>query len=350
MDVDLLIIGQGISGTFLYKEAQKAGLSVCVIDDAFPAAASRVAAGLINPVTGKRVVTTWMAEELLPLARETYGDAYLKEVPIVTFFPTREAHTLFLERLSQDPTFLEAPEDAGTWAPYFHDYYGNGVIRPAYVTDLPRLLADTRSELRGRGLIREQAFDGDRMTLLADGVRFEDIRAAHVIFCDGIASATRPWFERLPFSPSKGEALIAEIPGLPSDTVFHKGLNMVPLGDGLFWVGASYEWDFKDARPSPAFLVRTEETLRQWLKVSFRTVDHVAAIRPTTVEQKPFVGLHPVHRSIGILGGMGTKGCSLAPFFARQLALHIARGTPIIPVADVRRFSRTLGGRPDQPR
>jgi glycine/D-amino acid oxidase-like deaminating enzyme len=344
MDIDLLIIGQGISGTFLYKEARLSGLSVCVIDDGFPASASRVAAGLINPVTGKRVVTTWMADQLLPLAREAYGDAYLKETPIVTFFSNREARTLFLERLSQDPTYLEAPEDTGARVPYFHDYYGNAVIRPAYVADIAGLITVTRFDLRERGLIREQAFADDQMTVLSDGVRFDDIHATHAIFCDGIASSARPWFERLPFSPSKGEALIVEIPDLPPDAVFHKALNMVPLGDGLYWVGASYEWDFKDALPSPAFRARTEEALRQWLKVSFRTVDHRAAIRPTTVEQKPFVGLHPLHHAIGILGGMGTKGCSLAPFFARQLVQHIVHGTPILPAADVRRFSRTLGG------
>ena len=35
--------------------------------------ASKVASGLINPVTGRRVVTTWMADELLPFAWKEYS-------------------------------------------------------------------------------------------------------------------------------------------------------------------------------------------------------------------------------------------------------------------------------------
>ncbi|MBS1662348.1 MAG: FAD-dependent monooxygenase, partial [Bacteroidetes bacterium] len=58
--VDVLIIGQGICGTFLAHELERAGLSYLLIDEVRPFSASRVAAGLINPVTGRRLVTTWM--------------------------------------------------------------------------------------------------------------------------------------------------------------------------------------------------------------------------------------------------------------------------------------------------
>jgi hypothetical protein len=40
---------------------------------------------------------------------------------------------------------------------------------------------------------------------------------------------------------------------------------------------------------------------------------------------------------------MGTKGCSLAPYFARQLCDHLCSGLPILPEADVKRFRRILG-------
>ena len=40
---------------------------------------------------------------------------------------------------------------------------------------------------------------------------------------------------------------------------------------------------------------------------------------------------------------MGSKGCSLAPFFARQLADHLLYQKEITPEADVKRFTKTLG-------
>lgn len=340
MAIDLLIIGQGISGTFLALEAQRLGLTFTVIDDARPFTASRVASGLINPVTGKRAVTTWLASELLPFAAAAYGD-YARETSLVSFFPSPSDRLTFLQRLEQDPTYLSLPPDQAAYRTYVNDAFGYGLIHHCLLVDLARFLSDVRADLRARGLLLEQVYmpPGDIATARAT---ISDIAARHTIFCDGMTGTSQYWFGMLPFSPSKGEALILEIPELPSDVVYKHGLNLVPLGDCLFWAGSSYEWDYADAHPTAAFRARTERALADWLRVPFRTIDHVAAIRPTTVEQKPFVGLHPTQPHIGILGGMGTKGCSLTPYFARQLAEHIAHGTPILGAADVRRFTRLL--------
>src|ERR1700761_6929324 len=95
MQVDVLIIGQGICGTFLSRELEKAGKSFIVIDELDPAAASRVASGVINPVTGRRIVKTWMIDELLPFAWNAYqtigntlGIDCISMKPVIDFFPS----------------------------------------------------------------------------------------------------------------------------------------------------------------------------------------------------------------------------------------------------------------------
>ncbi|HMC99901.1 MAG TPA: FAD-dependent oxidoreductase, partial [Ferruginibacter sp.] len=108
------------------------------------------------------------------------------------------------------------------------------------------------------------------------------------------------------------------------------------------WVGSSYNWEFDNAYPSSAFRDTTEAALKEWLKIPFKIVDHYAGIRPATLERRPFVGLHPHQPNIGILNGMGTKGCSLAPFFAKQLVDHLLHNQPITPEASVSRFQRIL--------
>ncbi|WP_431217771.1 FAD-dependent oxidoreductase [Puia sp. P3] len=124
--------------------------------------------------------------------------------------------------------------------------------------------------------------------------------------------------------------------------VFKKGISLAPWQDGFYWVGSSYEWSFETDGPTAAFRERTDLLLKNWIKLPFRIVDHFASVRPATVERRPFVGFHPVYSRVGILNGMGTKGCSLAPYFARQLAQHIVGGSPIRPDADVRRFTKLL--------
>ena len=83
-------------------------------------------------------------------------------------------------------------------------------------------------------------------------------------------------------------------------------------------------------------------SVKSILKTGFVVREHWSSLRPATVERRPFVGFHPVFKSIGILNGMGSKGCSLAPWFARELADNIVHGKPIDPSADVQRFAKAL--------
>ena len=71
------------------------------------------------------------------------------------------------------------------------------------------------------------------------------------------------------------------------------------------------------------------EALNDWLRVPYKVIDHFAAIRPANTQRRPFIGMHPVYKNIGIFNGMGTKGCSLAPFFAEQFTSHILQQTTL---------------------
>ncbi len=352
METELLIIGQGICGTFLSLELERAGISHLVIDDSRPFSASRSAAGLINPVTGRRIVTTWMIDELLPFARQAYGGlqealgaSFFEPTSVTDIFPTAQMRLAFLSRLEEGAPWLHLPVDEHAWDDFLHVELGYGVISPCYLVDMPGLLEAARKRMLERGILREERFKQQELVVNNGGIRYGDITARRVVFCDGIESFANPWFSRLPFAPNKGEALIVEIPGLKEQerTVFKKGFSIVPWGKDLFWIGSSYQWEFEHGEPTAAFRQRTEAALREWLKGPFRTLEHLASVRPATLERRPFVGFHPLQPEIGILNGMGTKGCSLAPYFAHQLVEHLAKGKPILAEADIRRFSKVLG-------
>jgi hypothetical protein len=325
---------------------------------------------LINPVTGRRIVKTWMINELLPFVREVYGeigDALLQPVRVVDFFPTPQMRLAFVKRSEEGGEYVRlalAQEERG-WDEFFRYELGYGVIESCYLVDVQGLLGRVRGELRGRGVLREECLIAGELEVGEMGVRYRDIAARWVIFCDGVeGAAPGGYFSRLPFAPNKGEVLIIEAPGLSelrdrrvgggeggggedgevSGFVFKRGISLVPWAAGLYWVGSSYEWSFDDPGPSAAFRERTEAILSDWLRVPFRTVEHIASVRPATLERRPFVGLHPRHPVVGILNGMGTKGCSLAPWFARQLAGLLGNGEAVMGEADVQRFKRVLGG------
>ncbi len=350
MQVDYIIIGQGLCGSWLSYYLAQAGQSFTVIDENKPFTASKVAAGIINPVTGRRIVKTWMIDELMPFAWNAYqsfgatlGIECITQKSIIDCFATPQMRMAFTDRYEKDQQFLSLPADQNDWLAYLNYDFGYGLIQPAYLADVQLLLSSQRKRLTDNHQLRDEYFDASQLILQHDTVRYKEVIAHQIIFCDGAAGFDNPFFSHLPYGLNKGEMLLVKIPGLPVTHIIKKGYSLVPLYDDVFWLGSTYLWEFEDDLPTNGFYQFAENWLRQTIKKEYRIIDHMASVRPATLERKPFVGLHPANEKIGILNGMGTKGCSLAPFFAQQLVSHLLEGTPIMPDADVQRFKRILG-------
>lgn len=350
MVIDYLVIGQGVCGSFLSYYLQKENKTILVIDNNLPHSPSRITAGIINPVTGRRMVTVWMADEVLPFAWKAYnemGDALgittISQKNIIDFFPNPFMRESFLKRINEGAPWLHSFPDQNFLNPILNYEFGCGEIRPVYLAHLETLLPAWRKFLETKNCLREEDFDIQNLLIEKDKITYKDIIAEKIIFCDGGSSVFHPFFKALPFAPNKGEALLLEITGLPDKHIYKKSMILAPMAsENRFWAGSTYLWDFKDSKPTPEFRQNTLLQLQEWLKLPFKVVDHVAGIRPATIERRPFVGWHPVFPNLGILNGMGTKGCSLAPFFARQLVDNLLYNLDITPEADIKRFSRIL--------
>jgi len=351
MQVDYLIIGQGICGTMLSYYLQQAGKTVLVIDEARPFTASKVASGVINPVTGRRIVRTWMIEELMPFAVQAYTEmghqlqaSLVTQCNILDFHPTPQMQLAFEERMPEESEYLRIPGNKEQWRQYFNYPFSIGEIDPCWLIDLRTLLSRWRQHLQQQEALWEDAFDHTQLVLDTPGnsIRYKHINAQKILFCDGARGANNPYFNLLPYARNKGQALIVDIKGLPRQNIYKQGITIVPWQEDLFWVGSSYEWDYTDDQPSEEFRRKTEAQLQAWLKLPFQTIEHIASERPANMERRPFAGIHPIHTTVGILNGMGTKGCSLSPYFAHQLTQYLVNGTPINPTADVQRFRKIL--------
>ena len=349
MHIEYLIIGQGISGTWLSYYLQKANKTFLVIDNSQPTSASRIAAGMISPVTGRRIVKTWMIDELfafiVPAYEELGNELGIKTIAqksLIDFHPTPQMKLAFDERLNENAEFLFQPKDQQLYTASFNFDFGFGEVNPCYVVNLNEIMQAWRKKLLSNNQLLEEDFEIDNLQQTENSVSYKNIKAQKIIFCDGISSAQNPFFKALPFALNKGEAILIEAPDIPSTHIFKKGMMLTAIENNLYWIGSNYLWEFPDDRPTEQFRRQTELLLKNWLKVSFRIVDHKASIRPANIERRPFVGFHPVYKNTGILNGMGTKGCSLAPFFASQLTANLISGEEILPEANINRFTKIL--------
>lgn len=347
MQVDFLIIGQGLSGTFLSYYLLQSGARIAVIDNEASNSASRVAGGVINPVTGRRVVNTWRIDDLLPFASNAYSNiGTLLKIPVYKtgavydFHASLQMKQAFESRLGEESKYICNEEPAESHL--FHYQYGVGKIAPSLIVDLPALLPAWKNYLKQNNYIINDYFNWDLCVVQNNSVTYKDISAGKIIFCDGIASASHPYFKHLPFALNKGQAIVADIPGLPVNNVYKQGITLVPWQRNKVWIGSTYEWNYENVLPTPDFRQTVEIQLNRWLKLPYKIMDHIAAVRPASLERRPFVGMHPKYTEVGILNGMGTKGCSLAPFFAYQLTQKLLYNTPIWPEADIARFTKTL--------
>lgn len=348
MQVDTIIIGQGLCGTMLSWHLMKAGQQVLVIDESILYSATKVASGVINPVTGRRIVRTWEIELFMPFAVNAYTELgkeldihLIDQCNILDFHATPQNKIAFSERLPKETEYLSVVDEK-IWEPYFHLLFGVGEIHPCWLIQLQEMLNAFRKKLTQQNALIEERFQWEDCIIQPNGVEWKGIKANQIIFCEGTAGITNPYFELLPYASNKGEALIVSIPDLPRNNIYKQGISVVPWKDNLFWVGSTYEWKYEDLNSTQSFLDKTTQQLQNWLKLPFEIVNHIASERPANIERRPFVGFHPIQKNIGVFNGTGTKGCSLAPYFAYQLTQHIVNGEPIHPLADVQRFKNIL--------
>jgi hypothetical protein len=326
----------------------KAGISFKVINDPTLQSASSVASGVINPVTGRRIVQTWMIETILPYVVKAYQNfahemdcKIIKASPIILIHPSQQMQESFEFRMQNENVYL-FKQDPTKWNVYFETPNGMGAINECYWIDLNTMISKWQSFLINKQNYIATRFEINDITFLENEIVWNNIHAERIIFCDGLNAMNNPYFSKLPFSPNKGEALIIKVPGLSKENIYKSSVTMVPWKDDLFWVGSSYEWEFNNTEPTPAFKEKMTQSLDQFLKLPYQIVDHIVGIRPANTQRRPFVGVHPTHKQLSICNGMGTKGCSLAPYFTNELLNLLEYETPVEQEASLKRFESLL--------
>jgi glycine oxidase len=146
----------------------------------------------------------------------------------------------------------------------------------------------------------------------------------------------------VPFKPTKGQILTVKTDGsLTADRIYNQQFLLFPTEEkDVFKLGATYEWDVLNEIPTKK---STEELLakaEKVLNVKFEVLEERAAIRPTVIDRRPVIGVHPEHENLLLFNGMGTKGVMIAPYFAKHLIDFIYDNQELDAEANLNRFLR----------
>ena len=337
--LDFVVVGQGLAGTLLALELERRGRRVLVADDGWRTAASRVAAGVLNPVTGMRIVKTLGADDLLPAAKRVYsalgerfGETFFREVPFYRFYSSEHEREIKAKRAS-DPEYagwISEDVPAGTLCGgALADRLGGFFVHRAGWLDIPKLLDCARAEWRSRGVLLEENFDYGDVEISRAGTRWRgrDVRGG-IIFCEGFRVRENPWFSHLKWQPAKGEFVELELAGTENfqSQILKGNVVAIPLGGARWRVGTNYDRETLDTVPTP----EVAERLRRAFSAMFvklpsaeavpQLVAHRAGVRPAVQGALPKVGAHEKFPKLFLFNGFGSKGVTWIPLYAERFA------------------------------
>jgi glycine oxidase len=299
-----LIVGQGLAGTCLAWEFLRRGVPFRITDRG-AGGSTRVAAGLINPITGKNFEPSWRIAEFYPGAIAFYrsleaefGGTIWHPLPVLRLASSDKEWEKISAKLALPGV---RPWIGGT--PVIPEGFSGGV------------------ELVGGGWLDTRKF------LELSGDRFRELglwaeTGSPAIRCEGAAGliAGSMGGHRC----AKGEILTLRADWPETHIRIGAGGWLVPIGGGCFRVGSTYDWDRLDDTPTSAGHGRITAIAAKLGGGDFEVTGHVAGIRPILRRSQPLVG--KCASGDWLFNGLGSKGTLYAPGMAAMLADWILDG------------------------
>ena len=343
--LDYIIVGSGLAG-IAFAETLLQNDKTFVVFDNHSQNSSKIAGGLYNPVILKRFSQVWNANEQLELADFFYQSLETKlntqvdfKLPIYRkFFSIEEQNNWFAA--SDKPALTPFLSTAIVHKQYngIDSPFGYGEVLHTGYVDTEVLLNQYHAYLKNLDLLVERAFDYNELEVLDDHLRYQNLKAKQIVFAEGFGMHANPFFKHLPLDGTKGELFIIKAPKLDLDVIVNASVFILPLGNDLFKVGATYNWEDKTDLPTEEGKQELIDRIKEILTCDFEIIDHFAGVRPTVKDRRPLLGTHHLHKNIHILNGLGTRGVMLAPAMAIDLFNYIENGKALDKSVNVNRY------------
>lgn len=304
----------GLAGCSLAWQMLFRGIDFSWSDDALPGSSSSMAAGMINPVTGKNFNPSWRLAEFLPEAENFFGrvsDILEQQLwfpfPVWRMIGEKEWSKIGpkLENPETRPWVERLEEDVPGWKGAVILKSGARVATRDFCEGTRRYLSARRNSVAG---------------------------TCREILCEGSAGLIAGRLDH--HRCAKGEILTLRAPSWLGDRIVIGGGGwLVPLGGGLFKAGSTYVWDQLDGEPTREGREKVEEIARVLGGDDFEVIGHDAGVRPIVRRSQPVIGELPDGRVI--FNGLGSKGSLYAPGVADRLVKWLTDGAGIDPELDV---------------
>ncbi len=344
----MLIVGAGLAGTCLSLQALEMGFQVTQVSDPLHKPQSLAAAGLINPITGKRFQLSWEAGKIFPIALSFYekweselGALFLHKQAVFKPFPTQHEANDFIAKSesAQYRFFLEKAYDSGSSNTYWLDPFGGFLTRHSGWLNVPLFLSAAEGYLSDKVNKVQEAFSYEALVTNNPQINYKAQPYDSIVFAEGYRSRFNPFFTPIPVGANKGETILVEgLDNWKEDQILNKSVFVIPVGEKQFRVGATYKPNEINIETTAEAREELEARLMESVRLPFDTIAQFAGIRPTSPDRKPIIGQHPTIPSMWMLNGLGSKGVSYGPWAASLLLNALASGMEIPDAVNIKRY------------
>ncbi|WGF93880.1 NAD(P)/FAD-dependent oxidoreductase [Aequorivita marisscotiae] len=343
--VDYIVVGLGIGGICLCEQLKKQNKSFVTIDGGSKGATAK-SGGVFNPTVLKRFTAAWNATAFYPAAIDFYTDLskelnveFFTKTPIFRIFKSIEeqnnwsvASDKIELRQFLSSNFLKNTNPSINAAFGFGEVLGTAIIK----TEI--LLSHYRDYLQAENILLSENFQYQLLEQQENGVCYKNISANKIIFAEGASAINNPFFPKQTIVGNKGEYLLIQAPELKLDTLLKGAFYVIPHGNGIYKVGATFNRDDYTDHPTETAKAEILSKLKTFINCPFKVVEQTAGVRPTTKDHRPILGSLNNHPNLVFFNGLGSRGFLMAPLLSEILINVLEKEQPLPKEMDIKRL------------
>jgi glycine oxidase len=341
-----LIVGAGIAGSNLAYQLLQQNCKVTLIHSG-ENHSSVVAAGQINPIVFRRMTLSWHVDVLMSYARNFYetlekesGTTFLVDKSIRRMFAHLNERELWLKKqdLPEYSPYLSKLTPADDVFDGAQNICGSGRVMQSYYVQSRNFLKAIHRVLKTNSAAHFLVERFDYSLLDITKTAYKELIYDGVIFCEGYENFNNPFFSKYEVTCTKGQILTVSSKEIYTEESLNRKCFVMPLDDGTFRIGSTYEWDSPNTEISESAKQEICGNLESLVSEKYTVIHQEAGVRPTVADRRPIMGEHPDLKGLYIFNGLGAKGYMLAPLLSLELSRHILVGAPLDKEVDISRF------------
>lgn len=341
-NVDYIIVGDGFAGMFFALQLIFNNKTFVLFSEG-KKGASKISAGIVNPVVLKKFTTfdgsleqVNFLKDTLEKAEKLTGRRFIINQPVRRIFHDEKEKETWLKKSEKENLmpFLskEFSEFDGIENPF-----GCGTVSHSFRVDVPTFFSEMLHYFHEKKILIKEKFDYNLLQPREN--KYQNVNYSKIVFSEGMAANNNPYFGNIPLIPNKGHHISVEFSeDFKRKETFKKKHFLFPLNKTEYYYGGTYDRENLSEEIDGKAIDQLKNGLEEIITLPYSVVQKEYAFRPTVKDRKPILGKHSDFHSLYVFNGLGTRGLLNGAFYSKILFDYADKEIPLPEEVDLERF------------